>query len=186
MTNSPPSNVNLDPPARVLASGLDSLRLGVDVRWSSESTFERLADLKARAKASADDEPAELEVTGDGASWVFAVKRHGVDGYEWILVGREFAFRIGAWSEPQQRPSVMVEIRSETLWMHSPDGALQRMCIILETLGAEIVVVKPSRTDLCVDLLLPTNRWHIGLIDQIVTRARDITPHYQHRELTGD
>lgn len=187
MTNSPPSNVNLDQAeqARVMAHGIDSLTLALSVHWHEEQTFETLEALKTLAKARSDDEPAEIEVCSEANSWNFVVKEHGSNGYEWILVGHELAMKIGNWREPKQRPSVMVDIRSETLWMHGPDKAVERVHELIESLGGEVLETKPSRVDLCVDVLIREEQWHIGLIDCFVTRARLIDPHFSSRVLSG-
>lgn len=114
-------------PARVLASGIDSLVLAVDVNWRSQETFKRLAPLKLRAKENHTDEPTVLAVSAGSADWRFVVKAHGAGGYEWLLTCQELAMKVGNWLRPKQRPSVMVEIRSETLWTHGPDAVVSRV-----------------------------------------------------------
>jgi hypothetical protein len=187
MTNSPPSKVKLEQsePARVLASGVDSLVLALDVSWANDTTFKRLTELKAKAKLEKEDEPAELIVDDDTSSWRFVVKPHGSGGYEWLLTSHEMGMRIGNWLEPHQRPSVMVDIRSETLWTHGTQSTAERVVSLIESLGGEVTTVKPSRVDLCVDLLIPVKEWNSNLIQSIVTRARNISTHFQSRELSG-
>lgn len=118
-------------------------------------------------------------------AWSFVVKEHGSSGYEWLLVGHELTMKIGNWREPKQRPSVMVDIRSETLWMHGPDNSVERVHELIESLGGEIFETKPSRVDLCVDVLIREEDWHIGLIDCFVTRARMIDSHFSSRVFSG-
>lgn len=171
--------------ALVLASGIDSLILALDVSLSDMGTFHKLAALKAKAKLEKDDEPAELIVDDDSYPWRFVVKPHGSGGFEWLLTSQEMGMKIGNWLEPQQRPSVMVDIRSETLWAHGPKKAVERVQALIEALGGEIVEMKVSRLDLCVDCLIQSDAWSKELIDSLVTRAPNIQMHTQSRELSG-
>jgi len=79
----------------------------------------------------------------------------------------------------------MVDLRSETLWMHGADGSVDRALAIVSAMGGRAVTVKPSRIDLCADVLLRETAWHLGLKDSMVTRAQHITPYLQSRKLTG-
>ena len=187
MTNSPPSKVKLEQneAARVLASGIDSLVLAVSVSWTDMSTFNKLAALKTKAKLEKEDEPAELIIDDESSPWRFVVKPHGAGGFEWLLTSQELGMKIGNWLQPQQRPSVMIDIRSETLWTHGPEKAVERVLALIEGLGGEVVEVKVSRVDLCVDTLIRSDDWSKDLIDSFVTRARNIQTHNQSRELSG-
>tara|TARA_R110002073_G_scaffold239285_1_gene400647 strand:- start:168117 stop:169286 length:1170 start_codon:yes stop_codon:yes gene_type:complete len=187
MTNSPPSKVKLaqNEPARVLACGIDSLVLALNVSWVNDTTFKQLAELKAKAKLEKEDEPAELIVDDETSPWHFVVKPHGTGGYEWLLTSHEMGMRIGNWLEPHQRPSVMVDIRSETLWTHGPQATVERVVLLIESLGGEVQSIKPSRVDICVDTLIPLEVWNSNLIQSLVTRARNINTHFQSRELSG-
>ena len=89
MTNSSPSNVKLgeNEPCRVLASGIDSLSLAIQVEWQSDRAFQVLETLKKIAKSSKEAAPAQLDMGSESADWVFEVRPHGKDGYEWLLTG---------------------------------------------------------------------------------------------------
>jgi hypothetical protein len=166
-TISPPPNVKLrdDEPARVLASRIDSLYLAIDVTWAEETAFQLLAMLKADAQAK--DEPVPLDLADGKSEWTaLRVEPFGAKGYEWLLSGHEMAVRVGNWMEPGTRPSVMVEIRSETLWHFGVRRAVERVGEMLTKLGAENVTMKPSRVDCCVDVLLPAATWTPSLFDQ--------------------
>jgi hypothetical protein len=187
MTISPPYNVKSasGEPVRVLACGIDSLVLAIDVRWLTEATFTKLAELKAAAVGAEGDCPGVLRVSDGTSPWVFTVSPYGRDGYEWILSSGEMSMRIGYWAEPKSRPSVMVELRSETLWTHGPAAAVARVLALLQSAGAEIVEVKVSRVDLCVDVLVPENIWSLQLLNQFVTHAHLEAPYLDRRKLTG-
>lgn len=187
MTISPPTKVKLPPdePGRVLVSGIDTIVFSLDVQWKDGSTFEELADQKRSATDYNKDVPG-LARLGDGTSpWIFQLKPFGSDGYEWILASGEMTLKIGRWLEPMSRPSVIAEIRSEALWMHGARVMLGRVVAILHTWGGEVVTDRISRVDLCVDVLLPDGIWHIGLLDQLVTRAQDVAPYLHCKQLNG-
>lgn len=99
MTNSPPANVKPglrpDEAARALTSGIDTLALAIQLRWPGPAMFERLAELKSRAKAEESGEPITLDVpTLEGAAMTFVVKPNGTNGYEWLLVGQEMSVTV--------------------------------------------------------------------------------------------
>lgn len=169
-------------PARVLAYGYDGLVLAIDVLWNDESLLSHLAELKDQAKASDQPMPGIVRPSGAGWQWVYNVEATGSKGYEWMLVGREYSMKVGRWLSPKDRPSVMVTIRAETLWHLSPRVAVDRVGVLLATMGGRVASVKASRADLCVDILFPARRWSMRIIDQLVTRAAAVDPHL-HRGL---
>ena len=175
---SPPSNI----PCKYLLSGIDSLSLAIDVQWQNSDFFTLLDKAKAIAKECETECPLFFDTDQD---FSFMVSSHGSKGYAWLLQGKEYALKIGDWLTPGNRPSVMVEIRSETLWRYSPSVAVQRILIFLENQAAKIIVVKPSRLDLCLDLLLPVETWTLNLLDTAVTRSAHRAPFFKHQNLTG-
>jgi len=187
MTISPPSNVKVfqSGSISVLASGIDSLSVSLQIEWQSTRLFELLTILKVEAKKTEQDQPARLEVGSDKADWLFVVKPHGKDGYEWILTGSEMTLKVANWQSPKQRPSVMVDIRSETLWTHGLDAAVNRVLSLIEVMDGLCLVVKPSRVDVCVDVLLPADVWEEELRKHFVTRAHQVNPHFRNGALTG-
>ena len=185
MTNSPPPNVK---PARgkaprILAGGVDSFYVSVQVEWPTDRQFRLLEALKTIAKASNSDQAARLTLGGKTSDWLFAVKPHGKDGYEWLLTGRELSMKIGNWSRPKQRPSVLSKFRAEALWLHGADAMVLRLRDIIESMGGEVASVKPSRVDICVDVLLPASEGYPELNRQFMTRAQDGAVRTQARKL---
>tara|TARA_R110002073_G_scaffold1839_3_gene13234 strand:- start:15201 stop:16325 length:1125 start_codon:yes stop_codon:yes gene_type:complete len=163
-------------------SGIDSLSLAFDLSWLSSETFDRLEALKEKSK---DQDTAVFQVEGGDVVWEFVVKPHGSNGYAWLIQNREMSMKIGAWTEPRQRPSAMVDVRSEALWTHGPAVAVNRVVRTLAGMGAVVRHIKPSRLDLCVDVLIREKDWTLDLINSFVTRARNIGPHLQSRDLSG-
>jgi hypothetical protein len=173
-----------DEAARVLCCGLDSLVLSLDVTWKSRTFFICLEELKGQARAIDVEVPVDLCVPGEDFS-TFNVRPHGAEGYEWLLVGREASWRIADRMTPGSRPSVMVDIRSETLWHQGPEHAVRRLRSMVEGVDGVVHVMKVSRADLCMDLLVPASLWSADLLDHAVTRADHTAPHFSRRRLTG-
>jgi hypothetical protein len=186
MTISPPSNVVLGPdePARVLAQGVDTLVLAIDLEWRNDQFFDLLRELKVEAKNDDGSATGKLEAGGIGR-WLFKVRPNGAEGFEWLLSSRELRMSVGNWSEPKQRPSVMVTIASETLWAHGVAESVAWVESLLFVAGADVIRTKVSRLDVCTDILIPSEVWQENLHRNFVTRATKIDLHLDRYRLTG-
>ncbi|MBI9086288.1 MAG: hypothetical protein JEZ11_21995 [Desulfobacterales bacterium] len=187
MTISPPAKVKTAyfGQASILCSNLDKLDLSIDVTWLDNSFFKRLTYWKNYAKNNRQDFSVSLLPYPAGQEMKCLVKPFGKEGYEWFLVGSEYTLRIGNWMEPGAKPSVFAEISSETLWRLGPKMALKRLLSILRGQGASIVSIKPSRVDLCVDMLMDEGIWKMDLIQYRVTRSAYCSPHFHKAKMTG-
>ncbi|MFA7383851.1 MAG: hypothetical protein WC001_10420 [Desulfurivibrionaceae bacterium] len=187
MTNSPPSKVKRIPanPSSVLASGVDSLVLTIDVSWSDTSFFEYLGGQKAIAKQEGKDIAVFLGDRESENRLLFSLKPFGHKGHEWMLQGDGYSLTIGAWLEPQSRPGINATIRSETLWSLGPETAVNILLDLLVSSGARIRKVKPSRVDLCVDYLIPEKQWSRNLDKYMVARAADDAQRRRHKIFSG-
>ncbi len=188
MTISPPAKVKNHPVEEfvVMASGIDSLNLAIDVNWGMvPSLFLYLEDLKAKAKESGEECRGSIRTADDLSEWHFTIPPYGAKGYEWILNGKDFTFKIGTWLEPKSMPSILVEIRSETLWHLGAKESVEFIIDLLIAKGGKHITVKPSRVDMCVDLLGPRDFWGAHLVDFAVTRAKYSATHFDNRRLTG-
>lgn len=157
----------------ILSSGIDTLELSIDVFWNDTRLFDSLADIKEKSKEEDKEIPSMMEGNQKQDKWIFNVKPHGARGYEWLLIGNEFSMKIGRWKEPISRPSIRVEINSETLWRKGPHNTYERILRLISYAGGSIVSDKPSRADLCVDMLFDSKLWKLDLILYRATRARD-------------
>ena len=190
-----PVKVNPSPPpsiTKVLSNNIDTLHLSIDVTWNSELFFEYLAARQEEAKLQ--DEPVPVEIISpanedliddEDDSLPLFIRPYGLRGYQWVLVGREYSFHIGNWMEPKTRPSVRVEIRSETLWHVGGKSAVGRVICLLSAVGAEIHTVKPSRVDMCVDMQLPAEIWDPILVNYRVTPSKKSAVHIDNFEFEG-
>jgi hypothetical protein len=171
-TISPPAKISCDDSGdfKVLASGVDTLVLAIDITWNEPNIFLYLEELKEKAKASNEDCAGIINIPGAG-EWPFLVKPYGTNGYEWLITGNGFTLSVGNWLKPISRPSVIAEIRSQALWELSPPGTITVLRALLESAGARLILMKPSRVDLCVDLLMPEEAWMPDLMSYRVTRA---------------
>lgn len=184
---SPPANVKISDelPPKVLASGIDTLVLAIEANWRTENLFNYLAQKKENAKKVNNSVPGILSPENDSDDWPFMIPPHGRRGYEWLLVGKEFELRILNSMEAKSRPSVMAEIRSETLWSHGPKESVLRIVNLLDGVGADILNVKPSRVDLCADIMLPSDIWKPEIADYRVTRATGVNLFFNFSALQG-
>ena len=195
MTNSPPANVKSEGEkkkenrgrevCKVLASGIDTLVLALDVTWKDRGWLDRLARCKELAKAQEGSCADMLAMGEDKGGWLYDVQAHGSKGYEWLVTSNVMDLTIGNWMEPQSRPGVLVRLRSETLWARGAKASVELVGRVLTSAGAEIVRTKVSRADVCTDLLVPAAMWGPKLGDYRVTRADSYDPHFREERFTG-
>ncbi|MFA9477751.1 hypothetical protein ACERK3_05520 [Phycisphaerales bacterium AB-hyl4] len=187
MTISPPSNVRLSPgePARVLACGIDSLVLALDVHWLDERLLYKLAELKQEAAGNDAEVPGRIMLDDGSAAWLFTVKPHGTSGHAYLLNSGSMSWSVGHSPTPTSRPGVMVTIRSETLWTHGPASVVQRVHDLIDAAGGKVMACKVSRADLCVDVLLPVAAWDRELREYVVSRAEYRVPFFSKLRRTG-
>jgi len=153
--------------------------------WKNDNFFKYLSELKAEAIEQKQDKQIVLVDEETKNDYIFNVNPHGAKRYEWFLSNNEYTIKIGNWRVPQSVPSAIVEIRSETLWSHGYQKSVNKIVHLLERQGAFICMVKPSRVDLCVDILLPEKIWSPDLIHYKVTRAAYTASHAVYDSLTG-
>lgn len=185
MTISPPAKVktvSLEE-SKVLCSGIDTLYLAINVKWKESELFKYLEQHKNIAIDEEREVTVKLKAKND--SCLFNIQPYGTQGYQWFLLGHDYALKIGNWMEPKSRPSIQAEIRSEALWSEGPRNTVKRLLNLLNGSGAEIEIVKPSRVDLCLDMIFPEELWNMELINYRVTRASYAAPHFYNSTLTG-
>ena len=180
MTISHPAKVK-----NVLASGIDSLVISMNIEWEDESFFDDLEEYKNKAIEYGIDFQGNIKHFKHEEVFPFTIKPHGTKGFSWILTGADFTYKIANSTTPNSRPNGMIEFRSEALWRLGPADVLQIALNILEANGAHIIETKLSRVDLCLDFIMPEDRWSQKLMDYAVTRATDFLPYYSNKKLTG-
>jgi hypothetical protein len=187
MTISPPANVKTtqNEDFHVLTSGIDTLDLAIDVTWKDTQLFSFMEDLKKIAKEEDTELSSVIENADQTDEWKFVIKPYGAKGYSWLLIGHEFTLIIGNWIKPESRPSILVKISSETLWIQSPPRAVNRIVNLLRGNGASIVTIKPSRIDLCLDLMVPENLWTPEIMSYAVNRAKETGTYHHCKNLEG-
>lgn len=188
-TISPPSKISQEGTKgiKILASNIDTLVLSFDIKWNNFYFFSVLTEAKALAKQDKIDFPLPFEVKNEheNEEYYFNVKYHGSQGYEWILTNPEYSILVGNWASPQSRPSVMVTIRSETLWRRGPRKATYFITSFFEKFGADIITSKISRVDPCIDVLFPEKWWSPNILENRVTRATDTKIFHSNKKFTG-
>lgn len=184
MTNSPPANVKIQD-YQILASGIDTLYLALSIRWHRDDVFNYLEGLKEDSKGSELDKDGILKTEDGSKEWKFTIKPHGSKGFAYLLDSKDYTLKIGKWLEPRQRPNIMIEIHSETLWALGAPKAVRWIVDLIEGIGTQIIEVKPSRVDLCVDMVVPSGMWSESILDCMTTRARDSSSHRSNARFTG-
>lgn len=184
MTNSPPANVKIQD-YQILASGIDTLHIALYVSWYSDDVFNYLETLKEDSKNSDLDKEGILKTDDSSKEWKFTIKPHGSKGFAYLLESKDYTLKIGKWLEPRQRPNIMIEIRSEALWAMGAHNAVKWVLELIKGLGTRIIEIKPSRIDLCVDMVIPSSMWSESILDYLVTRAKDSSSHRSNFHFTG-
>jgi len=167
-----------------LLSGIDTLVLSFDAYWTSRTFFALLNAKLEEAKALKEEVPFCL-VEPDGNAIQFMLKPHGAAGYAWLLIGNDYCLKIMDAVKPESRPNLIIEFRSEFLWSVGPLEAVTRIMDALECIGAELPIRKPSRVDLCKDLLVVEDGWTIDLLKYAVTKATIDDTHRKHQQMSG-
>lgn len=171
---------------RQLLSGIDTLVLSIDMVWASPHFLNFLHARFNEATSIKKEVPLFLPEDENSDGIPFMLQPHGKLGYKWLLLGTDYSLRIMDWIVPKAKhPSIYAELRSEVLWRLGPMEAIQRLLGAIEYNGGVITAVKPSRVDLCMDLLFHEEDWDSSLLDSMVTRASYDVVHRMHQELTG-
>lgn len=168
-----------------LLSGIDTLNLSINVEWSKTNFLNSLHSRLAEAQSIRKEVPFILTEEGESGGIPFMLQPHGKQGYTWLLLGTDYCLRVMDWITPKSRPSIIAELRSELLWRLGPLEAIQRLVAALEHQGGIILSVKPSRADLCMDVLFHEEDWNSSLMENMVTRANSDEVFRKHQELTG-
>ncbi len=169
----------------ILASGVDSLVISMGIEWKDESFFIALEELKEKAKQYSLDYPGNIKHFNNEEVYPFTIKPNGTKGFSWILNGADFTYKIANSVQPGSRPNGMIEFRSEALWRLGPADVLRIALNIIEANGGHIIKANLSRVDLCLDFLMPEERWAQDLADFVVSRATDSGIYKRNNKLTG-
>ncbi len=179
-TNRHPSKITpgIQDTVSILASNIDTLVLSFDILWENNSFFfATLTEAKSMAQSNKKEFPIPFRIDDKHDDYLFNIKEFGSKGYEWILTNQEYSLVIGKWFKPQAMPSVILTIRSETLWRKGPYAAIQFIINFLTTAGGKIQKTRVSRLDLCVDTLFPLSLWSTDILNYAVTRAASDSDH---------
>lgn len=167
---------------KMLATGIDSLTLSVEVFWTDKEFFETLRSLKDKAKAEGKPYPGSIQYRGS-ENWLFNMEPYGLRGHEWVMRSKDFTLRVGDFVEQKQLPSVMVDYSSESLWRVGAIPLWEIVRDLIEVNGGQIRSVKVSRADLCPDLTFPEDEWTADkLKSHRVTRAKSVSAFWGEKD----
>lgn len=183
MTISPPAKVKITPENifQVLASGIDTLDLSIDVHWKDDTFFQYLEEMKSLAIQQENEYPIQFP----GTEFFAVIQPYGRKGHKWIVNTGDFDMSIGDWLKPKSRPSIMLHIKSEALWREGARQLVDYLSDLLISVGAMLIGFKPSRIDLCLDMTFPSYLWNADLIPLRVTRSQHAAPYFDNQKMTG-
>jgi hypothetical protein len=189
VSNSPPAKIQnalrRHEAARVLAQNFDTLYVAIDVVWVDERFLTLLGDLRAEGEAKESEQTSKITLADGSDTWRFNVLTHAMRGYAFIHESQVMLLRLTSSLTSISRPNVYAEFRSETLWRLTPELCIERIKRLLEEVGAEILSIKPSRVNLCVDVLVRERDFTPDLMPFLVTQAADLEPRYSRRRFSG-
>jgi len=187
-TISPPSKINQaeDQGIQILASNIDTITLSININWKDQFFFQKLKEAKSLASDNKGEYPVSFYINKNYPNnYLFNIKEYGSQGYEWVLLNQEYSLLIGNWERPKSRPSVLLGIKSETLWRRGPREAIYFILLFLVVHGGVLRQPKISRLDLCLDALFPDYLWDMSLLKYKVTRASSTKTFHTHNQLSG-
>jgi len=168
-----------------MTSGVDTITLALDLRWRGDAFFKHLDKLREEAQTHKKPAPGQLQTKELQHALMYEVEPHGSEGYRWILKSTEWSMKLGAWQVPQSRPSAMVTLRSEYLWLYGVTEGIDRLKQLLESVEGFIIHARASRVDICTDIQLPQEMWTKDLIDHRVGRINKSSIHLSYDTLEG-
>ncbi len=155
----------------VLLTGVDTLDLGVYVRWDNQWEFHeaRLDTWKQRA-AGTNGVLIESDLLPIGSAVMLPGGKPPM--YRYHLQLPEFHLFLARGDTYHASPNVYVSLNAETLWRLGHAEAVSLVWGLLEDLGGTVDRMQPSRVDLCVDLHLPGGLTLDDLRQHRVSRSR--------------
>jgi hypothetical protein len=160
-----------------LLAGVDTLDLGLYIRWDNQWEFHvaRLEAWKARAAGT----PGLLIEDGllpVGQAVILPGGKPPMFRYHMqlpefhVFFSRSDTYRAG--------PNVYVSVTAETLWRLGATQAVSLVWGLMEDLGGTVDRIQPSRVDLCADFLIPGGLTLDFLRHHRVSRSR-ATRHFE-------
>jgi hypothetical protein len=137
-----------------LLAGIDTLDLGLYVRWDNQWEFHvaRLETWKGRAAGTngylIDDGMlpiGQAVILPGGKPPMFRYHLQIPEGH--IFLAQSDIYRTG--------PNIYVSLTAEALWRLGPTQAVGLVWGLIEDLGGTVDLIKPSRVDLCADFHIP-------------------------------
>lgn len=144
------SEDNIQKEPRVLLHGIDTLDLGLFVRW--DKYWPKVSAELVKGKRNARGTQGIL--FGDGRCVILPSGKPPI--YCWHLVYPQFHLFISKHQQPKEKtPNVFVSINSETLWHQGIQKSLELVSEQIKALRGELTDHVVSRCDPCVDLIIP-------------------------------
>ncbi|MCC6579680.1 MAG: hypothetical protein IT440_04510, partial [Phycisphaeraceae bacterium] len=153
---------------RFLIAGIDTLDLGLYVRWGVR--FVMLSNYLNHARAQSIQGKATVldeEVLGK-----VLVKPSGKRNYRWFIERPDMVIWIADKDEPNGFPNVYVSPKAETLWTRGVTATVEDIVQLIRESGGEVDQVQVSRCDLAADFMIPGGLSLDFLRQSVVSRSR--------------
>ena len=138
---------------RFLACGIDTLDLGVYVKWGDnwQSLRDELGKGKERARVS--NRPVFFRDTCAGTTMICPTGKPPM--YRYHLHAKDFHLYLAIASEAENTPNVYVSFLSKSIWRSGVRRLVELIKQLISEFGGDLRSIKPSRVDLCADFLIP-------------------------------
>jgi hypothetical protein len=141
------------PAGPCLLAGVDTLDLGVYVRWDSQWEFHvrRLETWRCRAAGT----PGVFIDDGALPVGMAVILPGGKQNYRFHLQFPEFHLFLSKADGYRNSPNVYVSLNAKTMWSLGISAAVSLVRGVIEDLGGSVDLLQPSRVDLCADFAMP-------------------------------
>jgi len=159
-----------------LLCGIDSLDLGLYVRWN-DSWPDTIRDLQTK-KDAAFGQNCLTDETADGRKFLHYPSGKAPN-YRFHLQFPEYNIFIATRQRPSEKapsPNVYASLASEALWQFGINNTIELLTMDLEYFGGEVLKIQPSRVDLCADYLIPAGLSFDFLRSHQVSRSKAVAP----------
>lgn len=166
----------LNPPdVRFLACGIDTLDLGIFVRWGSN--WPSVLAILDRHKQRAQKEKSLAAVMPSGRAHLFHPGGKG-ESYRYHLEFPGYHLFFAKTASAEDTPNVYLSLNSKTIWQGETDKVIAEVKEDISTLGGCVERVKVSRCDVCADFLIPAGLSYLFLQEYRVARSRKGNPYF--------
>ena len=137
---------------KLLLCGIDSLDLGLYIDWGLH--WDDMVEFFEASKEAAQNSKGSSDSTGDGRIFLH-LPSGKPPNYRYHLQFPEYHFYFSKRNRITSSPNGYVSLNAEAIWKLGVDSLIEQIKMDVACLGGSIVLIVPSRCDLCADFKLP-------------------------------